>query len=397
MATNSFKIKNSTNLDPQTGSVVTTKGDIAYNGATDKLELYNGAVDPFVQEAKAATLTNKTISGGTISTTTVTATAFISATGAPATAGLLRLNGSAAIEWRNAANSGNVALDKDNNDSLGWNGNYFIDTSGNLTAPAIISSVGAPATAGFIRINGGGAIEWRNAANSGNVAMDKDGTDALGWNGTYFISAAGVLSGSNFSGSSSGSNTGDQTITLTGDVTGSGTGSFATAVAKIAGTTVSGTTGTTNVAFSASPTFTGTLNAAAITASGTVSTGPLVNISDPTASATRRLRFQDTQGSPNTHNFMIGVNFNLSDTLEITPSTANGGNTYSNPAVAITSTGALTLGQSATPQQHTLNTTTATNGVGVGTITNLPAGFSGNPTGYIQITINGGTHVIPYW
>ncbi len=48
----------------------------------------------------------------------------------------------------------------------------------------------------------------------------------------------------------SGSNTGDQTITLTGDVTGSGTGSFATSVAKIAGTTVSGTTGTGNVVFS---------------------------------------------------------------------------------------------------------------------------------------------------
>lgn len=52
----------------------------------------------------------------------------------------------------------------------------------------------------------------------------------------------------------SGTNTGDQTITLTSDVTGSGTGSFATTVAKIAGTTVSGTTGSTNVVFSSAPT-----------------------------------------------------------------------------------------------------------------------------------------------
>lgn len=52
----------------------------------------------------------------------------------------------------------------------------------------------------------------------------------------------------------SGTNTGDQTITLTGDVTGSGTGSFATTVAKIQTTTVSGTTGSTNVVFSGSPT-----------------------------------------------------------------------------------------------------------------------------------------------
>lgn len=58
---------------------------------------------------------------------------------------------------------------------------------------------------------------------------------------------------------------------------------------------------------------------------------------------------------------------------------------------------ALTLGVPSTTVQHTLNTSVATNASGSGTFTNLPAGYSGNPTGYIQITINGGTHVIPYW
>ncbi len=43
---------------------------------------------------------------------------------------------------------------------------------------------------------------------------------------------------------------------LTGDVTASGPGSVASTVAKIAGTTVSGTTGSTNVVFSTSPTLT---------------------------------------------------------------------------------------------------------------------------------------------
>jgi hypothetical protein len=61
MANGSFKIKKSANLDPQSGSVVTSKGDLAYNEATDKLELYNGAADPLVNEAKAATLTNKSV------------------------------------------------------------------------------------------------------------------------------------------------------------------------------------------------------------------------------------------------------------------------------------------------------------------------------------------------
>lgn len=60
-------------------------------------------------------------------------------------------------------------------------------------------------------------------------------------------------------------------------------------------------------------------------------------------------------------------------------------------------TGITTLGAASSTPQHVLNTSTATPASGVGTFTNLPSGYSGNPTGYIQITINGGTHVIPYW
>jgi hypothetical protein len=48
--------------------------------------------------------------------------------------------------------------------------------------------------------------------------------------------------------------TGNQSITLSGDVTGSGATAITTTVAKIAGTTVSGTTGSTNVVFSGTPT-----------------------------------------------------------------------------------------------------------------------------------------------
>ena len=62
------------------------------------------------------------------------------------------------------------------------------------------------------------------------------------------------------------------TITLTSDVTGSASGgSIGTTVAKIQGTVVSGTTGTTNVVFSASPTFTGTIVAATANFSGAIS------------------------------------------------------------------------------------------------------------------------------
>lgn len=61
---------------------------------------------------------------------------------------------------------------------------------------------------------------------------------------------------------------------LTGDVTtsaASGSQSLASTVAKIQGTTVSGTTGTGNVVFSASPTLTGTIVAAAANFSGAIS------------------------------------------------------------------------------------------------------------------------------
>jgi hypothetical protein len=72
-------------------------------------------------------------------------------------------------------------------------------------------------------------------------------------------------------GSSSGSGSG--ITALTGDVTASGPGSAAATVAKVQGTTVSGTTGTGNVMFSASPTTTGTLTGAAATFSGKVGIG----------------------------------------------------------------------------------------------------------------------------
>lgn len=92
-------------------------------------------------------------------------------------------------------------------------------------------------------------------ADGSNPGVITAGTQTIGGAKTF----SSTIAASNFSGTSSGTNTGDQTITLTSDVTGSGTGSFATTVAKIQGTTVSGTTGTGNVVFSASPTITGTI------------------------------------------------------------------------------------------------------------------------------------------
>lgn len=85
----------------------------------------------------------------------------------------------------------------------------------------------------------------------------------------------------------------NQTITLTGDVTGSGTTAIGTTVAVIGGTAVGGSTGTGSVAFSASPTFTGTV------------TAPLVNGG---AGAASTLTLQSTSGAGTTDaiNFKVG-------------------------------------------------------------------------------------------
>lgn len=64
-------------------------------------------------------------------------------------------------------------------------------------------------------------------------------------------------------------------VAITGDITLSNAG--LTAVAKIAGTTVSGTTGTGNVVFSASPTLTGTITAAAMTLSSSLTTNTIIS------------------------------------------------------------------------------------------------------------------------
>jgi hypothetical protein len=96
-----------------------------------------------------------------------------------------------------------------------------------------------------------------------------------------------------------------ETSAQTGDVTTSAN-SFVTTVAKIQGTTVSGTTGSGNVVFSASPTFSGTISAAAISASSltdtSLTTGSIVFVG-----ASGLLTQDNTKFYWDDTNFALGV------------------------------------------------------------------------------------------
>jgi hypothetical protein len=56
-----------------------------------------------------------------------------------------------------------------------------------------------------------------------------------------------------------------------------------------------------------------------------------------------------------------------------------------------------TLGATSTTPTHALNTSTAAPAGGALTLTNAPTGRSGNPAGYITITVNGTLAYLPFW
>lgn len=169
---------------------------------------------------------------------------------------------------------------------------------------------------------------------------------------------------------------------LTGDVTaGPGSGSQVATVAKIAGTTVSGTTGSTNVVFSTSPTLTGTFIAASGTFSGTILTPAVTGLTSAgTLTLTGGTAASGGAGGIVTINGAAGsavTTGGAGGNININGGTANGDNTQNNNGGAI----ALTAGTS--KGSATGGTVTVSSGTGgVGTAT---AGATGGTT-----NINGG-------
>lgn len=150
---------------------------------------------------------------------------------------------------------------------------------------------------GSVTITGNAGTDTVNfqVANPGVDTINSDGTAAqtltVGTTGTDFAivdngtgdhkfnlptasaTNRGALSTTDWSTFNAKQAAGSYITALTGDVTASGPGSVASTVAKIQTTTVSGTTGSGNVVFSASPTLTGTAVIASATVSGSLKSG----------------------------------------------------------------------------------------------------------------------------
>lgn len=100
-------------------------------------------------------------------------------------------NPSSTLTFTHSGSSGTVSL----------NFPSIAATFGNLSAPAFIDSVGSPATAGLLRLATTDAINWRNSINSANVGLSDAGaaaaatgnvSDALAYSGGGYQAAAFV-------------------------------------------------------------------------------------------------------------------------------------------------------------------------------------------------------------
>ena len=278
-----------------------------------------------------------------------------------------------------------------------------VTTSGTLTllsfnsqaANTVLAAPNGSAGAPSFRLLVSGDIP-NNAANTTGTASNVTGTVAIANGGTGQTTAANAINAllpsqtgnagdvltTNGTVASWAAASGGGITQLTGDVTaGPGSGSQASTVAKIQGTTVSGTTGTTNVVFSASPTLTGTALATNLTMTGTLTVPTIV--STPGAGVTLSLTGGTAASSGNGGQVTInGANGSSvttggnGGTVTISGGAANGTNNNTGGAVN------LQAGQSVeSGTGGTVTISSGTGGTGSGT-----AGATGGTT-----NVNGGT------
>ena len=322
-----------------TGDVAATGPGSAYatiqSGAVTASKL--GTVTDGVTLDQSGAGSTLEVKAGGISNTQVNASAAIARSKlASGTAYAILVNNASGVMSENAAITANQAVISDANGQLTASSTTATELSyvHNVTSSiqtqlnATEKTANKGAANGYAPLDGSGKVPYANLPSalmtfkgawnaSTNTPTLADGTGTSG--DTYRASVAGTQnlgSGSQtfavgdfivYNGtiwqhspaadgvSSVNGQTGAVTVNainqLSGDVTtsaASGSQSEAATVAKIQGTTVSGTTGSGNVVFSASPTLTGTLTAATISASGNVTGSNLsgTNTGDQTITLT---------------------------------------------------------------------------------------------------------------
>jgi hypothetical protein len=175
MASDSFKVRRSLNIEPLSSAAGAAKGDLTVDSG-GKLQYHNGTTDsPVVTEAHTATLTNKTISGASNTLSSVDYASLV-LTGAIVNADI---SGSAAITRSKLA--------------TGTASHVVIhDGSGNLSSEASLAVTrggtgAASLTANNVLLgNGTSALQAVAPGSNGNV-LTSDGTT---WNSTAPVAVA---------------------------------------------------------------------------------------------------------------------------------------------------------------------------------------------------------------
>lgn len=101
------------------------------------------------------------------------APAFQSPTANPASAGFIRMATSDTINWRNAANNGDISLSHNASDIIKTN--FF-------GATQFISSSSTPSVTGVVALATGDSVNWRNNANNADISLAKNSNDSLTYN-----------------------------------------------------------------------------------------------------------------------------------------------------------------------------------------------------------------------
>lgn len=220
-----------------------------------------------------------------------------------------------------------------------------------------------------------GASSYTLAANYGSIELTSDGTN---WSVIADARvAASVVNAIN---------------QLTGDVTAgpaTGSQSKAATVAKIQGTTVSGTTGSGNVVFSASPTLTGTITAAAANFSGAISASNFSGTSSGTNTGDQTITLTGDVTGSGTGSFattLATVNGNVGS---FGSSTSIPSFTVNAKGLITAASGNVVIAPAGTLSGTTLNATVVNSSLtSVGTLTSLTvsgsisaSNFSGSSSG----------------